>query len=599
MKRIILVLVVWGALHPVALLQAQPYFQNYFHFPGYSAETNAVVQLPNGQIAVGGILHNDQTEEQSAVLLLLGSAGNVIWVRQFDVAGEKDVLSDIQPTSDGQMLLAFGQTTAGGSISGVAKMDLSGNLLWSIKAPNYNYALKKITPASDGFLLTGDFWPDFSGLVIKIDPDGLPLWGRIIKATDGAPISLFTASEDSQGNFYVVGMYNHEDGVLLRMSKTGSLDWARRLGTSISESLEHIVSLSGDRLLLGGNSGGTAGFARPWLVQTDWSGAVKWARAYSDAGGDLGSTDLLGLGSGAVFCVSAPDLAANEGTRLARINDSGDLLWLKDYDPAGNYGIHAQVCAAANNELIVASALQTGGGVGFYVVRANAGGDAPPCCFRSGNLNNIADISVENQVFSPNVSPAQPLVQWFPSAASLDVITTNYCNPASTGFSLSDSLICPGDCIELTITDTTPWATYKWTYPGGVPDGDKPGTVCFPAFTADTAIILTANNCPYQQSRVTLKLDSGESQFPNAFTPNNDGVNDEFKLLLHCPSPKYLLSIYNRWGELVFESRDPDVGWDGINLNGFDAPADIYAWVLEIENPDGLYRNKGSVALLR
>jgi|GEM_PF-445050 len=51
--------------------------------------------------------------------------------------------------------------------------------------------------------------------------------------------------------------------------------------------------------------------------------------------------------------------------------------------------------------------------------------------------------------------------------------------------------------------------------------------------------------------------------FPNAFTPNGDGRNDQFRISLYGNEMAYELQIFNRWGQVVFLSRDPEVGWDG------------------------------------
>lgn len=68
----------------------------------------------------------------------------------------------------------------------------------------------------------------------------------------------------------------------------------------------------------------------------------------------------------------------------------------------------------------------------------------------------------------------------------------------------------------------------------------------------------------------------GVIYFPNAFTPNSDGLNDRFR-------PKQLnivrfkLLIYNRWGEKVFETDDPSLGWDG-TFRGTQCPAGVYVY---------------------
>ena len=50
---------------------------------------------------------------------------------------------------------------------------------------------------------------------------------------------------------------------------------------------------------------------------------------------------------------------------------------------------------------------------------------------------------------------------------------------------------------------------------------------------------------------------------PNAFSPNNDGYNDEFRQLECSQLNRFNMKIYNRWGELMFETSDYSAGWDG------------------------------------
>ena len=67
------------------------------------------------------------------------------------------------------------------------------------------------------------------------------------------------------------------------------------------------------------------------------------------------------------------------------------------------------------------------------------------------------------------------------------------------------------------------------------------------------------------------------SYVPNAFTPNHDGKNDVFKALLFGDIKKYDLIIYNRWGNVVYRTNDPDKGWDG-TFKGTE-PSTGYIWM--------------------
>ena len=100
-------------------------------------------------------------------------------------------------------------------------------------------------------------------------------------------------------------------------------------------------------------------------------------------------------------------------------------------------------------------------------------------------------------------------------------------------------------------------------------------------------------------SRVTAKDCEAKIWFPNAFTPNRDGINDVFRLKFPGRAADYHLEIFNRWGQRVFESRDPAAGWNGV-LSGLEQPAGTYVWMVRWSSPDGVaHQNEGSVVLIR
>jgi gliding motility-associated-like protein len=85
---------------------------------------------------------------------------------------------------------------------------------------------------------------------------------------------------------------------------------------------------------------------------------------------------------------------------------------------------------------------------------------------------------------------------------------------------------------------------------------------------------------------------------PNAFSPNGDGMNDVL-LVRGFGISKFSFKIFNRWGQLVFESNDPAIGWDG-RFKGALQPMDAYAYTVQLEFSDGTQGSKqGSVTLLR
>lgn len=86
---------------------------------------------------------------------------------------------------------------------------------------------------------------------------------------------------------------------------------------------------------------------------------------------------------------------------------------------------------------------------------------------------------------------------------------------------------------------------------------------------------------------------------PTAFSPNQDGQNDVFRAKVHDAVTDFRLAVYTRWGELAFETRDPEGGWDGM-IRGKKAQAQVFAWVLTYTDSRQQARKQtGTVTLVR
>jgi gliding motility-associated-like protein len=86
---------------------------------------------------------------------------------------------------------------------------------------------------------------------------------------------------------------------------------------------------------------------------------------------------------------------------------------------------------------------------------------------------------------------------------------------------------------------------------------------------------------------------------PTAFTPNNDGKNDIIKPILFGNVKQYRFSIYNRWGQLIFQTTDLSKGWDG-TYKGLNQDGNVFAWMCtyQFEN-ESLQNKKGTFVLIR
>ena len=163
---------------------------------------------------------------------------------------------------------------------------------------------------------------------------------------------------------------------------------------------------------------------------------------------------------------------------------------------------------------------------------------------------------------------------------------------------------------NLSECNDTAGCSYLWSFGDGstaisrdVTHNYSPDPADIPAKYDIKLVATTANGC---KDSLTLPeeveiIGAGEIAFPNAFTPNGDEINPVFR-----PVPgvtkgviKYELLIYNRWGELIFTTKDLNVGWDG-TINGKPAKPDVYVWKALGKFTNGrAFEIAGDVTLIR
>lgn len=91
---------------------------------------------------------------------------------------------------------------------------------------------------------------------------------------------------------------------------------------------------------------------------------------------------------------------------------------------------------------------------------------------------------------------------------------------------------------------------------------------------------------------------------PNAFSPDGNGINDLFSVLSNPYVSDFKIYIYNRWGELIFQSENMDFEWNGqLKGNGMELPVGTYAYKMEFKSslaPNvGVIEQRGGVALIK
>ena len=139
--------------------------------------------------------------------------------------------------------------------------------------------------------------------------------------------------------------------------------------------------------------------------------------------------------------------------------------------------------------------------------------------------------------------------------------------------------VLPGEPVALSaVFNNTLTYVFSWTPAGTVEDPSQPSTTARPL--SDTDYILTGEVLGQCLARDTVKVKvSGGVNFPNVFSPNNDGVNDRWELPGLSSFSTCILTIFDKSGMRVFEMKGYDNKWDG-NWNGKPLPEGTYYYVM-------------------
>ncbi|MFK7904993.1 MAG: gliding motility-associated C-terminal domain-containing protein, partial [Chitinophagales bacterium] len=170
---------------------------------------------------------------------------------------------------------------------------------------------------------------------------------------------------------------------------------------------------------------------------------------------------------------------------------------------------------------------------------------------------------------------------------------------------LEKGLLGENRCIDasvlLDVGSENSEATYLWQ------DGSTNST--FEVAESGTYSVEIRTDCEIVTESVELQMATTSNcsfEIPSAFSPNEDGINDVLQVVTNCsniPVSRFTFKVFNRWGEVVFETNDVAQAWNG--SKGFNAlPNGLYVWWLNFEGEsDGVCSEsvfkKGNVVLIR
>lgn len=164
--------------------------------------------------------------------------------------------------------------------------------------------------------------------------------------------------------------------------------------------------------------------------------------------------------------------------------------------------------------------------------------------------------------------------------------------PLPTGFLPPDTLLCSYD--KLTLVPRKPYNSYLWS------TGATASSITISQPGEYWLEVRDANGCAGRDSVVVNPKDCMEGFYiPTAFTPNHDGKNDVFRPLLFGKVKKYQFTIYNRWGQVVFQTPDLNKAWDG-SVAGLSQDSNVFVWMCTYQfEGEEVRTERGTVMVIR
>jgi gliding motility-associated-like protein len=235
-------------------------------------------------------------------------------------------------------------------------------------------------------------------------------------------------------------------------------------------------------------------------------------------------------------------------------------------------------------------------------------------------LPNNADLTAP--VVTNGSTGGGTLTYWMNAGATLPLINPNAVTTSGTYYIVSANGSCAdtaavgvtfntGPVINITNADTTiqfgnsvqlnatGGVSYTWSGTWGLSCSNCPDPIASPPVTMTYTVTATdSNSCTGSDSvRITILQGENMLYIPNCITPNKDGDN-EFFMVYGVNIKTINMKIFDRWGELIFESDDIKKGWDGRYKYEY-VQTGVYVYAVECEWNDGNKEvRRGSVTVI-
>ncbi len=161
----------------------------------------------------------------------------------------------------------------------------------------------------------------------------------------------------------------------------------------------------------------------------------------------------------------------------------------------------------------------------------------------------------------------------------------------------NDTLIMQGDALQLSGTGG---GLFEWSPATWLSDPGIANPIATPQDDITYTLTVTNNEGCIDTDEIKIEVFKGSYIYvPTGFTPDANGLNDVLIPMYGGIKTLHQFSIYNRWGERIFFTKNMNEGWDG-RLKGKDQDTGVFVWMIDAVDYAGkVYKLKGSFSLIR
>jgi hypothetical protein len=402
----------------------------------------SVQQTSDGGYILAGYTGSFGAGGWDIFLIKTDANGNIIWAKTYGGTDDNGA-SSVQQTSDGGYIVAGLTTSFGAGLSDVflVKTDASGNIIWAkTYGGTGDDLVSSVQQTSDGgYIVAGETRSFGAGgwdiFLIKTDASGNIIWAKTYGGTNDDRAS--SVQQTSDGGYIVAGRTASfgaglDDILLIKTDANGNIIWAKTYGGIYYDLAYSVQQTSDGGYIVAGRTGSFgAGGWDIFLIKTDANGNIIWAKTYGGIYEDF-ATSVQQTSDGGYIVAGRTGSFGAGGTDafLIKTDASGNVQWAKTYGGT-DYDLAYSVQQTSDGGYIVAGETWSFGASlsDVFLVKTDASGNMGSC----GIVQNV----------SPTVTTPSPTVTTPSPSISSPSFTVNSPSPTITSPTLTVSEPCP------------------------------------------------------------------------------------------------------------------------------------------------------------